>query len=115
MHPGKIVLILTWAFCLGCFFVASESAIAGVGRMVFWGMAAIHVVEFAIFLPAIRRAGGAIPGHFARILAFGVLHLQEIGAFSKPSSKASPGPAKRNRVSEASPGPAQRDRADPSA
>jgi hypothetical protein len=81
MHPGKIFLITTWAFCFGSFFIAPESTIAGLGRLVFWGMAAIHVIEFAIFLPAIRRAGGSLASHFAQILAFGFLHLQEIGAF----------------------------------
>jgi len=83
MNAGKIVLIATWAFCLGSFFIAPESTIAGLGRLVFWGMAAIHVIEFLIFLPAIRRAGGSLASHFAQILAFGFLHLQEIGAFER--------------------------------
>jgi hypothetical protein len=85
MHPGKIILIVTWAFCLGSFFIAPESTLAGVGRKLFWGMAAIHVIECAVFLPAIRRAGGSIASHFAQILAFGFLHLQEIGALGRAS------------------------------
>jgi len=56
MNAGKIVLIATWAFCLGSFFIAPESTIAGLGRLVFWGMAAIHVIEFLIFLPADTNA-----------------------------------------------------------
>jgi hypothetical protein len=83
MHPGKILLIVTWAYGLGSFFIAPESTIASVGRLVFWGMAAVHVVECAIFFPAIRRAGGGVGSHLARVFAFGFLHLQEIGAFTK--------------------------------
>jgi|GEM_PF-969875 len=86
MHPGKIALIATWTFCLGSFFIVPESTLAGVGRMVFFGMAAIHALECAIFLPAIRRAEGGIASHCAQILAFGFLHLQEIGAFAKPGA-----------------------------
>jgi uncharacterized protein YhhL (DUF1145 family) len=83
MNPGKIFLALTWAFAFGSFFIAPTSTAAGLGRLLFWGMAVIHVIEFTIFLPAVRRAGGSIGTHFVKVLAFGFLHLQEIGAFSK--------------------------------
>ena len=55
-----------------------------VGRVVFVGMAAIHVIECAVFFPAIRRAGGSLGSHLAQVFAFGFLHLQAIGAFAKP-------------------------------
>ena len=84
MHPGKIFLIITWAYGLGSFVIAPESTAAGVGRLLFWGMAAIHVIECAVFLPAIRRAEGSIGSHLAQVFAFGFLRLQEIGAFAKP-------------------------------
>jgi hypothetical protein len=85
MHPGKIFLIATWAYGLGSFFIAPESTAAGVGRLLFGGMAVIHVIECAVFLPAIRRAEGGVGSHLAQVFAFGFLHLQEIGAFTKPS------------------------------
>jgi uncharacterized protein YhhL (DUF1145 family) len=80
MHPGKIVLIVTWAYGLGSFFIAPDSTAAAVGRVIFWGMAAIHVVECLVFLPALRRAGGSLASHAAQVFAFGFLHLREIGA-----------------------------------
>ena len=85
MHLGKIFLIVTWAYGLGSFFIAPESTVAGVGRLVFLGMAVIHAIECAIFLPAIRRAEGGVGSHLAQVFAFGFLHLQEIGAFAKPN------------------------------
>ena len=84
MHPGKMFLIVIWAYGLASFFIAPESTVAGVGRLVFWGMAAIHVIECAVFFPAIRRAGGSLGSHLAQVFAFGFLHLQAIGAFAKP-------------------------------
>lgn len=89
MHPGKIILIVTWAYALGSFFIAPESTVAAIGRVIFWGMAAIHVAECLIFLPAIRRAGGSMVSHFAQIFAFGFLHLQEIGAIGGPKDPSS--------------------------
>lgn len=80
MHPGKIILIVTWAYGLASFFIAPESTIAAIGRVIFWGMAAIHVVECLVFLPALRRAEGSLGSHFAQVFAFGFLHLQEVGA-----------------------------------
>ena len=84
MHPGKICLIVVWAYGLGSFFIAPESTAAWIGRVVFVGMAAIHVIECAVFFPAIRRAGGSLGSHLAQVFAFGFLHLQAIGAFAKP-------------------------------
>ena len=84
MHPGKRFLIVIWAYGLASFFIAPESAVAGVGRLVFWGMAAIHLIECAVFLPAIRRVEGGIASHLTQVFAFGFLHLQAIGAFAKP-------------------------------
>ena len=89
MHPGKIVLIATWALCLTSFVVAPQSTAAGFGRIVFWGMAAIHVIECLIFLPAIRRAQGGVASNLAQVFAFGFLHLQEIGAFAKSDDPGS--------------------------
>jgi len=85
MHPGKIILIVAWAYGLGSFFIGSESTAAHVGRMIFWGMAGIHLIECAIFFPTVRCAGGPVGPHLARIFAWGFLHLQEIGAFGKPA------------------------------
>jgi uncharacterized protein YhhL (DUF1145 family) len=85
MHPGKIVLLIIWAYGLASFVIAPESTFAGVGRLIFLGMAAIHVVECGVFWKALQRAGGSMPSQLARTFLFGVLHLQEIGAVGKPS------------------------------
>lgn len=80
MNPAKVVIAVVWLFCVASFFVATESAAAGIGRLVFWVMGAAHIVECAIFLPRLRAAEGGLGGHVMQTLLFGFAHLRTLGA-----------------------------------
>lgn len=80
MSNSKAVVAVVWLLLFSCFFVATSSTISTVGRLAFWLMAIIHVVEYAIFLPRLRGAPGSLVGHLLRTLLFGFLHLREVPA-----------------------------------
>ena len=80
MSNAKAVVAVVWLLLFSCFFVATSSTISTVGRLAFWLMAIIHVVEYAIFLPRFRGAPGSLVGHLLRTLLFGFLHIREVPA-----------------------------------
>lgn len=78
----KIALLVLWIACAAA-FVLPDSAWSGPGRTIFVGLVLVHAVEFVIFLPRLRAAGGSLGQHFVQTMLYGVLHLRTIGA--KPS------------------------------
>ena len=80
MSTSKAVVLVVWLLLISCFFVATSSTISTVGRLGFWLMAIIHVVEYAVFLPRFRNAPGSSIGHLLRTLVFGFLHIREVPA-----------------------------------
>jgi uncharacterized protein YhhL (DUF1145 family) len=86
MTTAKAVVAVAWILLLGCFFVATGSTVSLVGRLCFWLMAAIHVVECVIFLPILRGAPGSLVGHLLQTLLFGFFHVREVRAL--PSREA---------------------------
>ena len=80
MNSAKLVVLGLWALCFGSFFLAPDSVASRIGRVVFWLMVAAHLVECAVFLPALRRAPGALPAHLLKTFALGFAHLREVQA-----------------------------------
>ena len=80
MSNSKAVVAVVWLLLFSCFFVATSSTIATLGRLAFWLMAIIHVVEYAIFLPRFRGAPGSLVGHLLGTLLFGFLHIRDVPA-----------------------------------
>lgn len=78
MSPPKIVLIVVWLLLASGFFASPESTIAGYARMLFWAMAAVHVVECAVFFPKLKAAPGSLAGHLVQVFFFGVAHMREL-------------------------------------
>jgi uncharacterized protein YhhL (DUF1145 family) len=86
MSTAKAVVLGAWIFLFSCFFVATGSTVSLVGRVGFWLMAATHVVECVVFLPALRRAPGSLVGHLLRTMLFGVFHIREVRALVSPEA-----------------------------
>ncbi len=80
----KVVLGLVWIWAFASFFVAPDSGLSAIGRIVFWVMLVAHAIECVVFLPKFRKAGGPLPSHFIQTMLFGFLH-----ATSLESSEAS--------------------------
>lgn len=74
MKQSVLVLWVVLALCM----ILASGWIAATARIVFWGMAAIHVVEFVVKRSVLERAGGSMAGHFLQTLIYGLFHWQPL-------------------------------------
>ena len=65
MTLPKAALVLVWLFCVGCFFVNTDTTLALVGRITFWGMLGIHLIEFLAFRTLMQGSANGLVGNFA--------------------------------------------------
>jgi uncharacterized protein YhhL (DUF1145 family) len=97
MSIAKAVLLIVWLVLFSCFFVATSSTASLLGRLGFWLMATVHMVECAVFLPRLSSAPGPLFGHLLRTLVFGVLHVRDLPSLTTeeapPSEPATPSDA----------------------
>lgn len=82
MSTAKGVVVVVWLLLFSSFFIGTGSTASLVGRLAFWILVAIHVVECAVFLPTLRRAPGPLVGHLLRTFLFGVFHVREVRALT---------------------------------
>jgi uncharacterized protein YhhL (DUF1145 family) len=75
----RIAVLVLWLALLASFLV-SDSTLASVGRVVFFLLVAVHVVECLVFLPRLRRAPGSLASHLAQTFVFGIVHVRELPA-----------------------------------
>lgn len=75
MEIARGLIGVVWILAIGSFFVATESAVAGLGRLVFWILVIVHTIECGVFLPRLRSARGSLASHLFRTFLFGFLHV----------------------------------------
>ena len=85
MNPLKVVLSTTWLLCLASFFVATDSTAAGYGRILFWGLCVVHLVECGFFLRTLQAAPGSLGHHLLQTFLFGFIHISEVRAQGESS------------------------------
>jgi uncharacterized protein YhhL (DUF1145 family) len=76
MNPIKVGLLVVWGVCIASFFIATDSTVAGVGRMTFWFLVVAHLAEIAIFRAKLKAAPGGLAGNFWPTFLFGVFHVR---------------------------------------
>ena len=74
----KVALGAVWVYAALCLFLPLP--LAAVGQAVFWGMLAIHAIEFIVMQSTFRKAGGSLGHHFVQTLLFGMFHLRAVRA-----------------------------------
>jgi hypothetical protein len=76
---ARRVSLAMWIFAGACFFFPLYyMAVGPFGRTLFGILLCVHVIEFFVFLGLYQRAGGSLFGHFARTIAYGVIHKTEV-------------------------------------
>jgi hypothetical protein len=66
---------------LACLALTQGGAAVGVWSLRILGiLAAVHLVEVAVFFRLCRSAGGSLPVHLLNVFLFGVLHTNELKA-----------------------------------
>jgi len=76
----KALVIGLWLACLVSFFLPEGSFWADNGPRLFVALVLAHVLECAIFLPRLRRAGGSLAHHFVQTMLFGIVHVRTLPA-----------------------------------
>ena len=72
---GKLLVAIVWLAAAWAFLLPESHAWAATGRLLFFGLLAVHGVEALAFLPRLRAAGGSLAGHVVQTLLFGFLHV----------------------------------------
>ena len=80
MTAPKAALVIFWLVAFACFFVRHETTVALVGRIAFWSMLAIHLIEFVAFRELMRGSANGLFGNLTGTLLFGMFHIQEVRA-----------------------------------
>ncbi|UCE85306.1 MAG: hypothetical protein JSU66_13280 [Deltaproteobacteria bacterium] len=78
MGTARVLIGIVWILGIASFFVATESAAAGTGRLVFSILVVVHAIECVVFLPRLRRAPGTLAIHLWRTFVFGVFHVRDL-------------------------------------
>lgn len=80
MSPAKIVMLLTYV-ALALLALSQGGSAVGVWSLrIVLVLAAVHLVEVAVFFRACQSAGGSLPVHLLNVFLFGVIHVQEMKA-----------------------------------
>jgi len=75
----KIALLLLWIACAAA-FVLPASGWSVPGQRLFIGLAVVHAIECAVFLPRLRAAGGSLTQQLVQTFLFGVVHVRTLPA-----------------------------------
>lgn len=80
MSAGKIVLLVIYVVLAGLAFTQGDSA-TGIWSLRILGLlAAVHLIETAVYFKLCQSAGGSLAGHLVSVFLFGILHANEIKA-----------------------------------
>jgi len=52
--------------------------VSTVGSVTFWGMLAVHVIEFFVKRSVMEAAGGSMGHHFVQTLIYGLFHWKPL-------------------------------------
>ena len=73
---GKVVVLAVWMWGLLSFILPTSVPEPEIGRMVFFGLLAVHVAEAVIFAKVLSSEdGGPVGGHVGKLLVFGYMHV----------------------------------------
>ncbi len=73
---GKVVVLAAWLWGLAAFVVPTTVPAPEIGRMVFFGLLAVHVAEAFMFSKTLAsEAGGSSAQHAGQLLVFGYFHV----------------------------------------
>jgi len=76
---GKVIALAGWVWGIASFVTPTMVPSPEVGRMVFFGLLAVHVAEAFIFAKTLaNESGGSTGGHVWQILVFGYFHVMGV-------------------------------------
>ena len=82
----KQAIWIVWLGAAAAIFWGAGS-ISTLGHVVFWGMLATHLAEFAIKRPVMAAAGGSMRRHFVQTLIYGLFHWKPLEASARATER----------------------------
>lgn len=78
MTNQKWATLVIYILMLVVVIVNPGGSVGGIIPWVFLGVAAVHLLEFALVLAVLRAAGGSMANHFLHTMLFGFMHWKPI-------------------------------------
>ena len=79
MKLGRVIVLTIWAAAALAFFPPFSTWATGpLLRALFGMLAAVHFVEFFVYLKTFRETEESLLLHFAKTMAYGVLHYTHV-------------------------------------
>ena len=73
-------MLVLYAVLAGLAITQGDTA-AGIWSLrLLYLLAALHIIEVAVYFKLCKAAGGSLGGHLLSVLLFGVLHVKELKA-----------------------------------
>ncbi|GEM_PF-3266393 len=72
---GRIMVYSAFVTSAICWAIPGDSALLTAGRWLTPGMLAIHVLEFAVYIPMLRNAGRPVAPEVWPIFLYGLFHF----------------------------------------
>ena len=80
MSAAKKVLLVIYAILVVLGLTQGGTAVGVWSLRILAIVAAVHLVEIAVFFRQCQAAGGSLPVHLLNVFLFGVLHTNEMKA-----------------------------------
>ncbi|MCR9104843.1 MAG: hypothetical protein NXI15_06105 [Gammaproteobacteria bacterium] len=80
MSRAKIIMLVVYAVLALLALTQGGSAVGDWSLWILLGLAAVHLIEVAVFFGFCRNAGGSLPVHLVNVFFFGILHVNEVKA-----------------------------------
>ena len=73
---GKVLALAGWLWGIGSFVAPGSVPAPDIGRMLFFGLLAVHVAEAFVFAKnLVAEVGGTMGQHVSQLLIFGYFHV----------------------------------------
>ena len=80
MSVAKIILLLVYVILAALALGLGGGGAGEPALNVIFIVAAVHLVEVAVFYRFCREAGGSLPVHLVSVFIFGVVHVRDVKA-----------------------------------
>jgi len=91
---AKLLVAVTWFVAAAAFLFPTSSTYGRAGRLLFFVLLAVHLLECAVFYRTLQRTGRPLGLELSRTLFYGIAHYGEAKALADSRAEPATDPAK---------------------